>query len=106
MKPEEFVSSPIISGILSEEESIAVLKNLKNPGSRPMPLNLSSCKTQRGRATNYCFRPIVSRNTCHQEASVYSITDLTVDQDIFIRGLVFEEMLVIYKYVSILFMKI
>ena len=102
MKPEEFATSPGISDILSDEERTAVLINLKNPGSFPMPLNLSSCKTSRERAAIYCFRPpITIRKSFFQEASVYSTTDLSVDQDILIRGFFFEKML-LNKYVCII----
>ena len=52
MTSEEFASTPVLSGILEEKECMAIFMNLNNPGSLPMPLHLSSSKTQRRRAGN------------------------------------------------------
>lgn len=52
MTSEEFASTPVLSGILTEKECMAIFMNLNNPGSLPMQLHLSSCKTQRREASS------------------------------------------------------
>jgi len=52
MTSEEFASTPVLSGILTEKECMAIFMNLNNPGSLPMPLHLSSIRTQRRPASS------------------------------------------------------
>ena len=41
MKSEEFVDGPAVSGILQQDETLAILMNLVHPGKCTMPTNIS-----------------------------------------------------------------
>ena len=114
MKPEEFASSPALSGILTQEESFAILMNLNNPGGWPMPLHFSSCTIQRsafssrlkngGRSTTtdgiYCLRQVKNEALILKEPIAdLSDTIFMVDKEIVIKGIVFAGM-VLYEYES------
>ena len=47
MTPEEFASSPVCSGILTESECLAVFMNLNSRENWPMPSPLSTSKQMR-----------------------------------------------------------
>jgi len=113
MKPEEFASSPALSGILTQEESFVILMNLNNPGSLPMPLHFSSCSNQRiafssrlengGRSTTtdgiYCLRQIENEALILKEPvdNIFH-TAFKVDKEIVIKGFVLAGM-VLAEYV-------
>ncbi len=108
MKPEEFVSTPALSGILTQEESFAILMNLNNPGSLPMPLHLSSCTIQRsafssrlkngGRSTinggTYCLRNILNETLILKEPFINKMTSFLVHQPVILKGIVLAGMVI------------
>ncbi len=130
MTSEEFASTPVLSGILEEKECMAIFMNLNNPGSLPMPLRLSSCRTQRRRAGNtvpsssgikngeistkhngvYCVRKLLENRffvlkdpTMDRLSSFCSTTlttSFTVSKDITVKGFIIAEM-VIDEYANI-----
>lgn len=48
MTSEEFAAGPALCGILTQEESFAILMNLSSRDKWPMPTHLSSSRLQRG----------------------------------------------------------
>ena len=118
MTSGEFATSPVLSGILSQEECMAIFMNLNNPGSWTFPLNLSACKTPRrqasstfsssielrngGRSTNNigicCLLQIDNESLYHIEPSVNFITSFTVDNAVIIKGIVIAPLLVLDEY--------
>jgi len=47
MTPEEFASSPALSGILTQDEGFAILMNLSSRDKWPMPTQLSLSREPR-----------------------------------------------------------
>ena len=47
MTPDEFASSPALSGILTESECLAILMNMSSRDKWPMPSQLSTSRQQR-----------------------------------------------------------
>jgi len=47
MTPDEFASSPALSGILTESECLAILMNISSRDKWPMPSQLSVSRQQR-----------------------------------------------------------
>jgi len=107
MKPEEFASSPVLSGILTEKECFVIYQNLINPRSLPMPHHMSSCRKQRrfspevnsGESrinTNeffYCIRKIKNEIFLQKRGKVDLVTEFTANQTIKIKGIILTEIL-------------
>ena len=122
MTSEEFASTPVLSGILTEKECMAIFMNLNNPGSLPMPLHLSSCKTPRRQASSvfpvsasainngerstknhgiYCVRQVENKRFAFLKAAMpvstsrYNLTGVTsfsVDHEVTIKSIIIAEM--------------
>ena len=104
MKPEEFASSPALSGILTNEECMAIVVNsFNNPSSLPMPLHLSSCRNQRrsfssrrengGRSSIndgiYCLRMVQDERLDLADRPNHPMSiSFVVDQAIIFKGVV------------------
>ena len=113
MTSEEFASSPVHSGILTENEWAAIFVHLNNPdSSRPMPVYLSSSRNQRHKSSISlvlkailgkinCLREVQNETRVLLEPSVdYSTTTLRVDKDVMITGIVLADT-ALSKYVNI-----
>lgn len=129
MTSEEFASTPVLSGILTEKECVAIFMNLNNPGSLPMPLHLSSCKMKRRGANSsnfssssaiyngerstksqgiYCLRQM--KNDCFEFikdpyffgpwSPLTGMTSFFVDQDVTIKGIIIAEMILNQYYAN------
>lgn len=96
MKPEEFSSSPVHSGILAETEWAAILVHLNNPDSSlPMPFHLSTSRNQRqttsfaaGSNEIQCLRVITNETLVPLDPSFHSYVSVTVDKNVMITGIV------------------
>jgi len=112
MTSEEFASSPVHSGILTENEWAAIFVHLNNPdSSRPMPIYLSSNRNQRQSScvvvSNsvlssklYCLREVHNETRVLLEPSVDYSTALSVDKDVMITGIILADTN-LSKYVAI-----
>jgi len=119
MKPEEFASSPSLSGILTQEERFAISVNLNNPDSLPMPLHLSSCRDQRrelidvsptlstplknGERLNdgiICLRNVENGALILKEPFIRKVASFRFDQAIIFKGVILADM-VLAEYVRI-----
>jgi len=106
MKLEEFASSPALSGILTEEECIAIFKNF-NLDSLSMPDHLSTCRYQRnstlsrqenvGPSTKncgfYCLRSVEIESLIMKEPFVNNTTMVVVDRAVICKGVIFAEII-------------
>ena len=106
MKLEELTSSPALSGILTEEESSAIFKNLNNLDRLSMPDHLSTCRYQRsahslhenvGPSTkncgNYCLRSVENESLIMTKPFVNNTTMFVVDRAVFCKGVIFAGMI-------------
>ena len=106
MKPEEFASTPALSGILTQEESFAILMNLTNPDSLPMPIHLPSCRDQRSACLFhrengvqsmlndgfYCLRNIDNMALTLTEPFINKVTSFAVNRAVIFKGVIFAGM--------------
>jgi len=94
MTSEEFSSSPVLSGILSEKECLAIYQNINNPDSWPLPINLSSSRESRqsslssGSGGIRCLRRIENETRFLFEPNENIRVRLTADKDVMITGLI------------------
>ena len=92
MRSEEFASSPVHSGALTENEWAAILVHLNNPDSSlPMPIRLSTSRNQRQSVAsrlkeNQCLREI--RNETRVLLDFYSHVAVMVDKNVMVTGIV------------------
>ena len=63
MTSEEFAAGPALSGVLTQEESFAILMNLSSRDKWPMPTQLSSSRLQRGGGSFIQHRPNISSSS-------------------------------------------
>ena len=98
MSSEEFASSPVHSGILTEYECLGVFVHLNNPdSSRPIPIFLSSSRNQRQSSYSasesdlietYCLRHVENETRALLAPSNNLKITLTADKDVVITGIV------------------
>ena len=97
MTPEEFKSSSLLSlsGIISENEWVAIYQNINYPDSNwPKPINLSSSRESRqsslssGSSQIQCLRLVRNYSVVLLEPSTDLKVSLTVDEDVMITGIV------------------
>jgi len=95
MTPAQFSSSTVLSGILTDNECLAIYQNLINPDSWPMPVHLSSRRHQRRNtkltSSFYCFREIENETRILMKPFVGSVITLTVDKNVMITGIILSE---------------
>ncbi len=103
MKSEEFSSSPVLSGMLTENECLALYQNINNPDSNwPIPIDLSSSRKPRksslesGPTEIRCLRKFEHRTFMILKPSDNLEVSLTVDKDVMITGIIIAPL---YKYV-------
>jgi len=126
MKPEEFASSPVLTGVLTEIECLAIYQNISNPRSLPMPHHLSSCRKQiRGTSSTtsfspemnsggstidnteffYCTRMIKNEIFLQKRGRDDLAAEFTANRTINIKGIILTEMIT-EKYVKILLLQL
>jgi len=102
MTSEEFASTPVLSGILSEKECLHIYQNINNPGSWPMPTDLSYSRKSRksslfsGSSQMQCLRLFEKKSFVALEPSSPFDVSLSVDKDVRITGIVIAPL---FKYV-------
>ena len=122
MKPEEFASSPALSGVLTEKECLAIYQNICKPSSLSMPRHLSSYRKQRRAISSaayfspeimssggstidkneffYCIRKIKNEFFLQKRGRGYLVAEFTANQIINIKGIILTE-IITEKYVMI-----
>lgn len=99
MTSEEFASSPVHSGVLTENEWAAILVHLNNPDSSlPMPklpIHLSTNRNQRqsrkvvSRSNEIrCLREITNETRVLLDSSFFSYATVTVDKNVMVTGII------------------
>jgi len=96
MTPEEFASSPVHSGVLTENEWATILVHLNNPDSSlPMPIHLSTNRNQRqnksvaSRSNEIqCLREITNETRVLLDSSFFFYATVTVDKNVVVTGII------------------
>ena len=113
MTPAQFSSSTVLSGILTDNECLAIYQNLINPDSWPIPLDLSSNRKQRQSSSLSsslskirCLRQVENDAVVLLEPNDYIEVSFTADKDVMITGIIIANIAPLSEYVIIHFLKI